>query len=71
MEMYFSFPFPLPKVRRVYKVGDALIPVSLFNLVLLIPTIHSSLYFPLVAFMDHAVAFRNLDWIFVFFCSVG
>lgn len=52
-------------------MGDALIPVSLFNLVLLIPTIHSSLYFPLVAFMDHAVAFRNLDWIFVFFCSVG
>lgn len=47
-------------------MGDALIPESLFCLVLLIPIMHTGLNFPPVAFMGHAVAFRNLDWIFYF-----
>lgn len=67
MEVYFSFLLSLLKVRRIHRVGEVLLPVSLFCLVLLIPIMHSGLYFPLVAFMGHTVTFRNLDWVFISF----
>lgn len=69
MEVYFPFISSLLKVRRIHRVGEVLIPVSLFCLGLLIPIMHSGLYFPLVVFMGHPVTFRNLDWVFIFFSS--
>lgn len=71
MEVYFSFLLSLLKVRRIHRVGEVLIPVSLFCLGLIISIMHSRLYFPLVVFMGHPVTFRNLDWVFIFFCSLG
>lgn len=55
MEMCFSFPLSLLRVRLIYKVGDALIPVSLFSLVPYIPVRHSGLYLSPVAFMGYAM----------------